>query len=113
MKLAVFMLLFISSTSYASHNCVGKVNAVDVSANGAVHVNVGSLGDGTMLCYLNKAHGEFTVDACKAALTLFLTAKTTGKDVRLWFRNDANPSCSKGHWTDLAAHGVYHVRTEN
>jgi hypothetical protein len=113
MKFAVFMLLLISPASYASHSCVGKVYAVDVSASGTLHVNVGDLGDGNLVCYLNKVHGVFTAESCKAAFSLFLTAKMTGKNVRLWFANDTNPSCSKGHWVDLATHGVYHVRTED
>lgn len=113
MKLVPLLFLFVSLSSNASHNCLGKVNAVDVSADGSVMINVGSLGDGTKVCHLNRSHGEFTADACKAAFSLFMAAQMADKAVRLWFRNDTNPSCSKGHWADLADHGIYHVRVEN
>lgn len=114
MKIVAFVLLLLfSSSSYASHNCIGKVNSVNVDGYGAVLVSVGSLGEGSAVCYLNKPHGEFTADACKAAFSLFLSAKMTGKDVRLYFRNDANPSCSKGSWIDLATDGIYFVSMEN
>lgn len=108
-----FILFLVASQAYASHMCVGKVHAVDVAFNAAVNASIGNLGDGNTICYLNKAHGEYTAEACKAVFSLLLSAKMSSKDVRLWFRNDTNTSCTKGAWVDLATHNVYHVRLEN
>ncbi|WP_454830406.1 hypothetical protein [Pseudoxanthomonas wuyuanensis] len=113
MKLAIFLLLFVSSSSYAKHACLDKINSVDVSAASAIFVGTENMGEANIICYLNKTHGQFTTEACKAAFTMLLSAKMAGKDVRFWFDNDTNPSCSKGNWGDLATHGIYHIRVEN
>jgi len=108
-----YLAIYISSSSYAKHACLDTINAVDVSASSAIFVSAGKLGEANIICYLNKTHGQFTAEACKATFTLLLSAKMAGKDVRFWFENDANPSCSKGNWGDLASHGVYHIRLES
>lgn len=97
----------------AAHNCTGKVNTVDVQGSGKINVNIEGIGDGNMVCSLTANHGEFTPEACKAALTLFTAAKFSGAKVRVYFRNDTNSSCNKGSWIDFATHGVYYVRVEN
>jgi hypothetical protein len=112
MRLAFLSTLLLSTYVSASHNCIGKVNSVDVSGSSSILANIGTLGDGNLLCYLDKNYGEFTPEACKAAYSLLLAAKLSLKDVRLWFRNDSNTSCSKGNWIDFSTHGVYHVRIE-
>ena len=101
-----------SAFTYAAHHCVGKINTVDISSTSKVQVNVTGIGDGDILCSLNSTHGEFTAEACKASFSLLLSAKMSDKNVRFYFRNDANSSCSKGSWIDFATHSVYYVRLE-
>lgn len=97
----------------AAHNCIGKVNTVDVQGNGKINVNIEGIGDGNIVCSLTANHGEFTPEACKAALTLLTAAKFSGSKVRVYFRNDANLSCNKGSWIDFSSHSLYYLRVEN
>lgn len=108
-----FLLMFGALGANAAHHCLGKVNTVDVQGNGRINVNIEGIGDGNIVCSLTANHGEFTPEACKAALTLLTAAKFSGSKVRVYFRNDANPSCNKGSWIDFASHGLYYLRVEN
>lgn len=111
-KLMVPFVCLVTLNANAAHNCIGKVNTVDVQGNGKINVNIEGIGDGNIVCSLTANHGEFTPEACKAALTLLTAAKFSGSKVRVYFRNDANPSCAKGSWIDFASHGVYYLRAE-
>lgn len=104
---------FVALHGNAAHNCIGKVNTVDVQGNGKINVNIEGIGDGNIVCSLTANHGEFKPEACKAALTLLTAAKFSGAKVRVYFGNDANPSCNKGSWIDFASHGLYYLRVEN
>lgn len=114
--LVKYLFLFtclIGAHGHAAHHCLGTVNTVDVQGNGKINVNIEGIGDGNVVCSLTVNHGEFTPEACKAALTILTAAKFSGSKVRVYFRNDANPSCSKGSWIDFASHGLYYLRVEN
>lgn len=109
--LAISVSVFVSSAN--AHNCLGKVQSVDVAGTGNVQVNIAGMGDGNTLCSLNRTHGEFTAEACKASYSLLLAAQMSAKNVRIYFRNDTNTSCAKGSWIDYATIGVYYIRVEN
>ena len=107
------VFIFVFTSAAQAHNCLAKVHSVDVAASGSIQVNLAGMGDGNALCSLNSVHGEFTAEACKAAFSLLLAAQMSGKNVRIYFRNDSNTSCAKGSWIDYAAIGVYYIRVEN
>ena len=113
--LPVYFLVFSSITfnANAAHNCAGTVNTVDVDASGNLLLNITGIGDGNTVCSLTKQLGEFVPEACKSTLSLALSAKMSGKKVRLYFRNDTNTNCAKGNWVNLADSGIYYFRLED
>ena len=113
MKFWIFFILVFSASVQAAHNCTGKVNSVDIAGTGNVQVNIEGMGDGNILCSVDRVHGAYTVDACKAALSLLLSAKMSEKKVTLYFTNDANNACRKGDWVDFAGHGFYYIQLKN
>ncbi|MDP2575988.1 hypothetical protein Q8W40_27660 [Vibrio penaeicida] len=107
-------LSLLSFSALATHNCVGDVNNVAIAAGGNVHVNIGSMGEGNVICNTGAMSGEYTPEACKAALSMLLSAKMAKKKVRLYFRNDSNTSCQKGSWKNFgsSAYQLYYIRLE-
>ena len=98
----------------ATHHCSGEVNTVAVAGNGNIHVNIGTIGDGNVLCNTGVKLGEYTPEACKSALSMLLSAKMAKKKIRLYFRNDTNTSCSKGNWKNFSssAYQLYYIGLE-
>jgi hypothetical protein len=98
----------------ANHSCVGKVNSIDVAGNGNLQVYISGIGTGNVVCNTGVKLGEYTPEACKAALSLMLSAKMAQKNIRLYFRNDSNTSCAKGSWKNLTSsnHKLYYIRLE-
>jgi hypothetical protein len=113
MKCLLFLMLAFSFYAQPAHLCTGTVNSVDVSGAGNIQVNIDGIGDGNILCSLNNLHGEYTVEACKAVLSLLLSAKMSEKKVTLYFRNDSTTACRKGDWGDLSAFGFYYIQLKN
>jgi hypothetical protein len=113
-KIILIATLLTSFSSIAAHHCLGKVNNVAIAGNGNLHVNVGSIGDGNIICNTGVKLGEYTPEACKAVMSLMLSAKMANKNIRIYFRNDSNTSCAKGNWQNLASstHQVYYIGLE-
>jgi len=42
-----------------------------------------------------------------------MAAKMSGTNVRLYFRDDENTSCSKRDWKYLSDYGFYYLRMED
>jgi hypothetical protein len=59
----------------AEHNCLGKVNTVAIAGNGNLQVNVGSIGDGNIICNTGVKLGKYIPEACKAVMSLMLSAE--------------------------------------
>lgn len=116
MKRALAVLsMLITSFSYANHNCVGLVNTVDISGRANVQVGISGIGTGNILCSLDSNLGEYTAEACKGVLSLAMSAMMSGKNLRLYFRNDTDTTCSKGDWNNFgdAEYQLYYIRLEN
>jgi len=113
-KIILITTLLASFSSIANHHCIGKVNTVAVAGNGNLHVNIGTLGDGNVVCNTGVKLGEYTPEACKTALSLMLSAKMAQKNIRLYFRNDSNTSCSKGNWKNFSSsdYQIYYIGLE-
>ena len=117
MKSSVLILsLLLATSANAAHHCVGKVVTVDIGRPANVLVHIEGVGDGNVLCSLEKPMGGFAAEGCKAIYSMLLAAKMSDKKVRLYFKNDTNTNtnCNKGSWKNLAdpAHELYHVRLE-
>ena len=110
MKLLVLLLLSVFAIQSNAHNCIGKVTLLDVDAAGFVNIGIEGIGGGNSLCSLTTTYGEFMPEACKAAFSLLLSAKMSGKNVQIYFRDNKSTSCVKGDWVSLATSGVYYVR---
>jgi hypothetical protein len=113
MKYTIGLLFFMTMSVNAAHHCVGNVTNIDVAGSSNVQVNIAGIGDGNILCALNRKLGEYEPEACKAVLGLLMAAKMANKRVRVYFRNDANTSCNKGNWVNLADSGFYYLRLED
>jgi len=104
MKKFLLLTTFLTSFStMATHHCIGEVNTIAVSGSGNIHANIGSMGDGNIICNTGVKLGEYTPEACKSALSLLLSAKMAKKKIRLYFRSDINTSCTKGNWQNFGA----------
>ena len=116
MRLLLLVLIALATTTAkAAHHCVGKVNNVDVDAGANVHVNIAGVGDGNSICALNRKAGLYEAEACKAVLSLLLSAKMGDKKIRMYFQNDTNTNCAKGDWLDFSSpnHALYYIRLED
>ncbi len=113
-KSLILPLALISPMALSKHNCSGTVSNVDVSSSGNVHVSISGVGDGNVLCSLESTMGYYKPESCKAVLSLALTAKMSGKNLRVYFENDTDTSCLKGNWRDFSSSGyqLYHLRIE-
>jgi len=115
MKKLLLLTTFLTSFSaMATNHCSGVVNTIAVSGSGNIHVNIGSIGDGNVLCNTGVKLGEYTPEACKSALSMLLSAKMAKKTIRLYFRNDTNTSCTKGNWNNFGTNDyqLYYIGLE-
>ena len=113
--LLLLTCLFISFSSFSAHNCKGKVANIDIAGGGNLQANIAGIGDGNVFCNIKTKLGEYEPEACSAVLSIFMAAKMADKNIRVYFRNDANTDCNKGNWGSLADpnHGIYYVRLED
>jgi hypothetical protein len=113
-KTLLLTTLLTSFSSMATHHCIGNVNSIAVAGNGNIHVNVGSIGDGNVLCNTGVKLGEYTPEACNSVLSMILSAKMAKKKIRLYFRNDTDTSCTKGNWKNFSssAYQLYYIGLE-
>lgn len=76
--------------------CDGPVNGVTVGPGG--HLSAASAGGQSWgyFCQVNATTNGVSPEACRAMLAVLLTAQSTGKQVRIWFRDDLNCSAYRG-----------------
>ena len=113
--LLLLITLFFSLSTFAAHHCKGKVANIDIAGGGNLQANITGIGDGNIFCNIKTKLGEYEPEACNAVLSMLMAAKMADKNIRVYFRNDANTDCNKGNWGSLAnsTHGIYYVRLED
>ena len=97
MKYLLALLASLPFMVEASHSCFGKVSKIQIIPNASVQVDIEGIGNGNRLCSLKYKLGEYEPEACKAVLSMLITAQAANKDINLYFSNDENTSCNKGN----------------
>ena len=110
-SILAFTLLF-STAASAAHDCVGPVKTIDIASDGRVNTSIEGIGTSNVVCFLDKQHGLYTAEACKAVFTMLTASKFSGGKVRLYFNIDKDTNCLKGSWIDYASSGLYYISAE-
>lgn len=111
--IAVILTGLAISNAHSSHECEGTITAMDMSSSGGIYASISGMAHAMKFCTTQGNEGLYSADACKGVQSMLMAAYMSGKKVQLWFNNDANTSCSKGNWSKLYDHGLYHVRIKN
>lgn len=111
--LNILIVLVLSSAANANHTCAGKVLSIDLHGPGDLQGEIEGMGPGHIFCSLTQNDGNFVPETCKALASVLLTANATGKQVTLYFNNDANTSCNKGVSQNLSSHGFFYLKMHN
>jgi hypothetical protein len=85
----------------ADYSCDGAVTGVTVNGSGIVSAaNAGGQSWG-YFCQLGQTTNGVTPEACKGMLAILLAAQSSGKGVRIWYRDSASCSTYRGwNWLD-------------
>lgn len=94
------LLLLSVGNAWATYNCVGPVTGVTIGPPGVVAVEAMPGGTWVYLCQMGANYNGVGREQCKAIYTLLITAKTTGKPVRMWFDDGLN-CVNHPAWTNL------------
>ena len=110
-SILAFSVLFSTAVS-AAHHRVGTVKTIDEASDGRVNTSIEGIGTGNVVCFLDKQHGLYTAETCKAVFSMLTASKFSGSKVRLYFNNDKDTNCLKGSWIDYASLGLYYISAE-
>jgi disulfide bond formation protein DsbB len=100
--LVLGLALFLSAPVFAAdYSCSGPVNGVSITPGGIVAAASAGGQSWGFFCQLGQTTNGVTPEACKAILTILLTAQTTDKRVTIWFRDDLSCSANRG-WNWLS-----------
>jgi hypothetical protein len=95
------LMMFFSQFSQA-YDCVGKVNNVVVNAGGVLTLSFGNI-SWVYLCSVSEPYNGVTPEACKAMLSIAMSAKLSDRNIQLWFSDASNDCTNAAHpaWADL------------
>jgi hypothetical protein len=96
------LLTMLAPAVHASYACEGPVYGVHVNGGGVLSVESMPGGSWLYLCQVDVPTNGVSADACKGVYTLFLTAQTTGRRVRIWFSDDGYNCTNHPSWSWLA-----------
>lgn len=98
--MTVVAAIFCAPAMAAQYFCSGPVTGVTVSPSGVVQAeNAGGQSWG-YFCQIGATNNGVSSDACKAILTVLLTAQATGKSVTIAY-DDANNCTTSRAWSWL------------
>ena len=89
----------------ANYTCTGPIKGVTVDPlTGNVVPGVISGITRPVMCSLEQTRNGVSPNMCKQILAVLLTAQVSGKNVVLWFKDDATGGncATHGQWTDLS-----------
>lgn len=88
----VALYVVIPFSSYAAVNCEGAINNFQVTASGGVQVTSSEIwgnGVGRAVCYVSTEWKGVTVDACKAWVSILLSARVTQNPIKVQYSDGA------------------------
>lgn len=97
MLMTLAAAIFCAPAMAVEYSCVGPVSGVTVSLAGVVSAESAGGQNWGYFCQIGATTNNASSDACKAVLSLLLTAQATGKSVRLWY-NDSNTCSTYRGW---------------
>lgn len=94
-------LLFFSGASQA-YDCIGKVNNVVINPAGVVTLSFGNI-NWVYLCSVSGTYNGVAPEACKAMLSIIMSAKLSDRNIQLWLGDASNNCTNTAHpaWADL------------
>jgi len=92
--------IFCAPAMAVQYFCSGPVTGVTVSPSGVVQAEHAGGQSYGYFCQIGATYNGVSSDACKAILTVLLTAQTTGKSVTIAY-DDANNCATNRAWTWL------------
>jgi len=97
----VFIYIIFGGASHA-YDCIGKVTNVVVNPAGVVTLSFGNI-NWVYLCSVSSPYNGVTPEACKAMLSIAMSAKLSDRNVQLWFGDASNNCSNTAHpaWADL------------
>ena len=96
---AAFISLPALAVDYA---CDGPVNGVTVGPSGVVSAASAGGQSWGYFCQVNGTSNGISPEACRGMLAVLLTAQASGKQVRIWFRDDYNNCSTPRGWAWLS-----------
>lgn len=96
---AAFISLPALAVDYA---CDGQVNGVTVGPSGVVSAASAGGQSWGYFCQVNGTSNNISPEACRGMLAVLLAAQASGKQVRIWFRDENNCSTNRG-WAWLSS----------
>jgi hypothetical protein len=93
--------LVAQSALAVDYSCDGPVNGVTVGPSGVLSAASAGGQAWGYFCQVNGTSNNISPEACRGMLAVLLTAQASGKQVRIWFRDDNSCSTNRG-WAWLS-----------
>jgi hypothetical protein len=90
--IGVLVIVFFSSSTYASYQCMVSINKVLIYANGFVNVNHSGRNDYTVICNLNEPRGGVGITTCAMWASMLQNIKRNNDQAHFYYSGDGDCS---------------------